>query len=123
MLNGRRRARRRGWPRAISSSNVDAALGGERGEVLLHQRRGEAVDAGRHRRVGGEHAAGAHRLDRLGERQPGGHVLADPLEAEEAGVALVGVEHRRVDAERAQRPHAADAEHDLLAQAVLASPP
>jgi hypothetical protein len=34
-------------------------------------------------------------------------------------VALVGVEHLRMDAERPQRPHAADAEDDLLAQPVL----
>ena len=51
--------------------------------------------------------------------------LADPLEAEEAGVALVGVEHlgRRGAGEPgvgAQRPDAADAEQQLLAQAVLA---
>ena len=44
---------------------------------------------------------------------------ADALEAEEAGVALVGVEHLGVDAERLERPHAADAEEDLLAQPVL----
>ena len=58
-------------------------------------------------------------LDGGGERQPGGDELADPLEAEEPGVALVGVEHVRLEAEGAQRPHAADAEHDLLAQAVV----
>ena len=34
-------------------------------------------------------------------------------------MALVGVEHLGLEAERAQRPHAADAEHDLLAQAVV----
>ena len=79
----------------------------------------EPVDAGRHRGVGGEHAAGAHGLDRLGERQARLDQLADPLERQEAGVALVGVEHLRVQAERPQRPHAADAEHDLLAQPVL----
>ena len=45
--------------------------------------------------------------------------LADALEAEEAGVALVGVEHVRLQAEGAERPHAADAEHDLLAQPVV----
>ena len=51
--------------------------------------------------------------------------LADPLEAEEAGVALVGVEHlgRRVPGDpavRAERADAADAEQQLLAQPVLA---
>jgi hypothetical protein len=34
-------------------------------------------------------------------------------------VALVGVEHLGVDAERLQGPDAADAEQDLLAEAVL----
>ena len=38
-----------------------------------------------------------------------------------ADVALVHVPDGRVDAERAQRAHAADAEHDLLAQAHLAA--
>ena len=51
--------------------------------------------------------------------QPGGDELADPFEAEEPGVALVAVEHLRVDPEGAQRPDAADAEDDLLAQAVV----
>ena len=59
------------------------------------------------------------RLDGGGERQPGADELADPLEAEEAGVALVGVEHLGLEAEGAQRPHPADAEHDLLAQPVV----
>ena len=60
-----------------------AALGGERREVLLHQRAWEAVDPGRHRRVGREHAAAADGLDGGVERQPAGDQLADPLEAEE----------------------------------------
>ena len=44
---------------------------------------------------------------------------ADPLEAEEPGVALVGVEDLRVDAERVERPHPTDAEQDLLAEPML----
>ena len=56
---------------------------------------------------------------RHGERHAGGDVLADPLEAEEPGVALVGVEHVGFDAERPQRPHPTDAEHDLLAQPMV----
>ena len=71
-------------------------------------------------RVGGEEAAGPHGLDGLVVAQARVlHELTDPLEAEEAGVALVGVEHLGVDAEGVERPHAADAEEDLLAQAVL----
>ena len=72
-------------------------------------------------RVGGEDGAGPHRLDRLGEATAPSstHERADALEAEEAGVALVGVEDLGVDAERLEGPHAADAEQDLLADAVL----
>ena len=56
----------------------------------------------------------------LGDRE-----LADPLEAEEAGVALVGVEHLGLGRAGdpgvgAQRADAADAEQHLLAQPVLA---
>ena len=66
----------------------------------------------------------------VSKSRPSGRVspdgeLADPLEAEEAGVALVGVEHlgRRGAGDagvRAQRADAADAEQQLLAQPVLA---
>ena len=63
---------------------------------------------------------GPHRLDGLavGEARVL-HELADPLQPEEPGVALVGVEHLGVDAERVERAHAADAEEDLLTQPVL----
>ena len=88
--------------------------------------RGKPVDAGGHRRVGGEDGAGAAQLERLVEGQPGRRVLADPLEAEEAGVALVGVEHLGlgVAGDRAEGAHgadAADAEQQLLAEPVLAA--
>ena len=46
--------------------------------------------------------------------------LAQPLELEERRVALVHVEDRRRQAEAAQDAHAADAEHELLAQPVPA---
>ena len=103
----------------------DAGAGVVAAEVLRDQVAREAVDAGRDRRVGGEHGAGAGDLQRgvevevllLGE-------LADALEAEEAGVALVGVEHLGVRGAGdagvgAQRADAADAEQHLLAEAVL----
>ena len=67
-------------------------------EVLLDQVAGEAVDAGRHRGVRGEHRAGARHLECRVEGQRLLAVgllgqLADALDAEEAGVPLVGVEH------------------------------
>ncbi len=98
---------------------ADPALGGEVREVALHELDGEAVDPGRHRRVGGEDATGPHGFDRFGERQALAHQLPGPLQAEEAGVPLVGVEHLGLEAERLQGAHAADAEEDLLADAVL----
>ena len=104
---------------ANSSSKRDPALGGEVGEVLGQQRTREAVDAGRHGRVRREHAAAAHGLDGGVERQAGGDELADPLQPEEPGVALVGVEHVGLEAEGPQGADAADAEHDLLAQSVV----
>ena len=103
----------------------DAGAGVVAAEVLRDQVAGEAVDAGRDRGVRGEDRAGARHLERgvevealvLGE-------LADPLEAEEAGVALVGVEDlgRRGAGELAvgaDGADAADAEQHLLAQPVL----
>jgi hypothetical protein len=91
-------------------------------EVALDERAREPVDAGGDRRVGGEDRAGPDRLD--GGRAVEALLLdqaPDALQAEEAGVALVGVEHLRLDAEGAQGPDPADPEQDLLAQPVLAS--
>jgi hypothetical protein len=72
--------------------------------------------------VGGEDGPGPDRLDGRGRVQA---LLldqaADALQAEEAGVALVGVEHLGLDPEGVQGPDPADAEQDLLAQAVLAA--
>ena len=51
---------------------------------------------------------------------PSSTSVAHALDAEEAGVALVHVEDRGLDAAGRERLDAADAEQDLLAQAVLA---
>ena len=89
-------------------------------EVPLDQLPGEPIDAGGHRSVGGEHRAGADRLERLVEAEAVElHATPDPLESEEAGMALVGVEHLDVDTQRIERPDPADAEEDLLAETVL----
>ena len=47
-------------------------------------------------------------------------MLADALQHDERRVAFVEVPDGRVEPERAQRPHAADAEDDLLLDARLA---
>ena len=97
-----------------------ADLAAPRGEVLLHQLAREAVDAGRHGRVGGEHGAGSDGRLGLGEGEAVvEHEPADALEGEEAGVALVDVEDLGKPVERLEGPHAADAEQDLLADALL----
>ena len=106
-------------PRARSSSSVTPHSAAKVAEVLVHQLGAEAVDARRDRCVGREHTAGAHDLDRLGECETRADELADALERVEAGVSLVAVEHLGVDAQRAKGSHTADAEDDLLAQAVL----
>ena len=61
----------------------------------------------------------AHRLDSLRERQALADELAGALQPEEAGVPLVRVEDLRLEAHGLQGPDAADAEEDLLADAVL----
>ena len=55
------------------------------------------------------------------ERPAGGHVLAGALGEQERRVALVEVPDRRREAERPDRAHAADAEHELLVEAHLAA--
>ena len=96
------------------------------GEVSPHEVDLEAVDPGGHRRVGREDRARPHDLQRLGEREAVADEVADALEAEESGVALVGVEHlghgRRGElGEDLDRANTSDAEQQLLQQAVLAA--
>ncbi len=76
--------------------------------------------------MGREHGAGPHRGERLGEGEPVADQVADPLQPEEAGVAFVGVEDLRSrdsgeSREGLHRAGAADAEQQLLQQAVLAA--
>ena len=70
--------------------------------------------------MGREDRPGAHGLEGLVDRQAlVDDEAADALEAEEAGVALVGVEHLRGLADGVEGPDAPDAQEDLLAQPVL----
>ena len=98
-------------------------------EVLLHQLSGEPVDARRHRGVGREDRARARDLQRGVEVQERTGLVdcefADPFETQEARVALVGVKDlgdrcAGQAREHPQRAYAADAQEQLLAQAVLA---
>ena len=67
-----------------------------------------------------EHRLALHGRERLLQAVARLHPLARALERQERDVALVHVPHLGVDPERPQRPHPADPEHDLLAQAHLA---
>ena len=96
------------------------------GEDLLDQAALEPVDARGDRGVRGEDRARPADLEGLVEAEPLLGVLADALQAEEPGVALVGVEDlgRRVPAQRAEGPHRAHpahAEQQFLAQPVVAA--
>ena len=95
-------------------------------DVPLDEPAIEPVDARGNRGVRREHGARTHELQRFGEREPFTDVRGDALEAEEPGVPLVHVEHvgcgrAAQRGECAHRAGAADAEQELLQQAVLAA--
>ena len=98
----------------------DARLVRERHDVAADQRGAEDLVAGGDGRVGGEDGGGLDVRDRVVGRHAVLDERADALDREEGGVALVHVEDVRVDAERLERTDAADAEQQLLADAVLA---
>ena len=98
----------------------DAGLVRERRDVVADQRGAEDLVAGGDGRVGGEDGGGLDVRDRVVGRHAVLDERADALDREEGGVALVHVEDVRVDAERLERTDAADAEQQLLADAVLA---
>jgi hypothetical protein len=120
--------------------DVDTGEFGVRAEVVGDQFAVEAVDAGGDGGVGGEDRTGADGFESGLEVQPAVAAVAavpvvpvvplgefgDAFQAEEARVALVGVEHLGlgVAGQPAVRPygaHPADAEQHLLKQPVLAA--
>ena len=72
-----------------------------------------------HGRVRGEDGAGANALQRVLQRLALAAQLGQTRHAREGRVALVQVEHGRLDAERLQRHHAAHPQQHLLAHAQL----
>ena len=110
-----------------AETELEHALDGD--AAGIEQRPGDAPDevgveplvAGRDRRVDGEDAVAPDRRPGVVERRPGRDVLARPLGEQERGVALVEVPDGRREAELPDRAHAADAEHELLVEAHLAT--
>ena len=98
----------------------------EAGEVALDERLGEPVDAGRAPGVCVVKTVPARTACSASAKPSAVRLLqlADPLDALEAGVALVGVEHLGLrpvgePAPGARGLHAADAQQHLLAEAVV----
>src|SRR3954453_23436545 len=100
---------------------AEAAASHELLDVPFDESRVEHLISGRHGRVRREDRRGAQLLQRrIAWELPVLDELAHALELQERRVALVQVEHRRVDAEPPQRAHAPDPENELLPQAVTA---
>ena len=76
----------------------------------------ENVVARGHGRVRGENRRGSDRLERRPEGMSPCDAFAHALEDHEGRMTLVDVPDARLQPEHADRPHAADAEHDLLAE-------
>ncbi len=103
-------------PRPISCCKRDAELIAQRAQVLFDQAAVEAVVSGRHRRVRGEDRVLGDFAQGVVEAQAVVvHPLANRFERGERAVPFVQVIDARRDAQRPQRSHAADAEHQLLA--------
>ena len=98
---------------------ADAQLLGIATHVLAEEVCLEVVVAGRHGSVDGIERRGAHQLHGLVEGEAVLDVVAQALEVAQGGVALVAVVDVLLDAEFLEHEGAADAEQDLLLQAVL----
>ena len=70
--------------------------------------------------MGREHRPSAHLPECLVERAPGRDRVGRELERGERGVALVQMEHRRIEAEGLEQPDPADPEQRVLGQPRLA---
>ena len=96
---------------------VDLHLLPDRPRHALELLHGEGVVPRRHRRVGGEHAVRADLVHGVVDGHALGDVLPQPLDHHERRVPLVGVPHRRLDAEGAEHANAAHAQDPLLPEA------
>ena len=98
----------------------DAGLRCEAARVAEHELVAEHLVARRDGRMGREDRRAPDVLERVPARQAAVDQHPGPLDREERRVALVDVEDGRLETERRERAHAADAEEQLLADAVLA---
>jgi hypothetical protein len=99
---------------------LEAHADGQRPQRIGDLGRIVGVVAGRHRRVGGEDGARAGRGERVVERKAARELGARELQRGQRSVAFVEVHDAWLDAHRAQRAHAADAQQRVLGQAQVA---
>ena len=85
---------------------------------MLDQAAIETIVARRHRRMGGEHGIRGDRLQGGGKLQTLRNQLAAALDDLKRGMALVDMPHAGRKAQRPLGAHPADAEHDLLTDAL-----
>ncbi len=85
-------------------------------QIRLDQRAIEYIVTRRHRRMGGKHGGAGHLFQRGGQRHSPGNVFAAAFQDQKGGMTFVDVPDRRRDAQCMQGTHAANAQHDLLAQ-------
>ena len=107
-------------PEVHKSVEGDADLRQVRAEQVPHEAGVEVVAAGGDGRVRGEDDARAGDQPGLFERHLArGAQLADALERAQEAMSFVEVENTGIESQGPEHPHAADAEHDLLAQAAV----
>lgn len=78
-------------------------------EVSIHQVKREYVMTGWDRRVSGEDGALPDEIAGFSMALTGGDELADSLQRQEGGMPFIAMPHGRIDAERAEDSHTADA--------------
>ena len=99
---------------------IDSGFGAVARKVVIHQARVEQIDSRRNRRVRGENVARTRRFERLFEAElVVAHQKPHLLERQKCRVALIHVEHGGLPPHRFESAHAADAKHNLLADAFI----
>ena len=99
------------------------SLANEFRKIAVHQVRGEVVVAGGDRRVGRENQGRRCQFAGFRIREgPCFHVIPDELEGQECGVSFVHVIHGRMNAQGVEHSAAADAQKNLLANAIFEVP-
>ena len=93
---------------------INAQLRPEVVEKLIHQIQRKRIIARWNRRVGGEYGVFADFGSGVFQILAALHSFAQQFESQKCRMTFIHVPHRRIDAQRSQRPHAADAQNNFL---------